>query len=230
MMAGVIEVERVSQGTLVERMRAAGVGLGSVLTATGIGTPVEDGKQVVEVGGRRYLLEKPIRAEEAFCSLSGPRAANERLKHDLVALTCSGWILLKDGRHGSVAASATTPRNVSVDGRTPCRTAPQFGRYDATSPVIIETISFLSVAAVCRTPICRPRRSTQMRSERRNTWSRLWEMIRIARSRAFSAWTVAPTRAISATPSAAVGSSSSTSLRAQWVARAMAMPWRCPPP
>src|SRR5262245_50221797 len=47
MMKGEIAVELVPQGTLVERIRAGGMGLGGVLTATGIGTPVEKGKQVV---------------------------------------------------------------------------------------------------------------------------------------------------------------------------------------
>ncbi|MBP7001107.1 CoA transferase subunit A [Amaricoccus sp.] len=66
MIAGEIEVELVPQGTLVERIRAGGVGLGGVLTPTGLGTPVEDGKQVVEVEGRRFLLETPIRADVAL--------------------------------------------------------------------------------------------------------------------------------------------------------------------
>jgi len=66
MIAGEMDVELVSQGTLVERIRAAGVGLGGVLTATGIGTPVEEGKQIVETGGRRYLLEQPIHGDFAL--------------------------------------------------------------------------------------------------------------------------------------------------------------------
>lgn len=66
MIAGEIEVELVPQGTLVERIRAGGVGLGGVLTATGLGTPVEEGKTVVEVDGRPYLLEKPIRGDFAL--------------------------------------------------------------------------------------------------------------------------------------------------------------------
>ncbi len=66
MIAGEIEVELVPQGTLVERIRAAGVGLGGVLTATGIGTPVEEGKTIVEIDGRRFLLEKPIRGDFAL--------------------------------------------------------------------------------------------------------------------------------------------------------------------
>lgn len=66
MISGEMEVELVPQGTLVERIRAGGVGLGGVLTATGIGTPIEEGKQIVEVDGRKYLLEKPIRGDFAL--------------------------------------------------------------------------------------------------------------------------------------------------------------------
>jgi acetate CoA/acetoacetate CoA-transferase alpha subunit len=66
MMAGEIEVELAPQGTLIERIRAGGVGLGGVLTATGLGTLVEKGKPIVEVDGKRYLLEKPIRADFAL--------------------------------------------------------------------------------------------------------------------------------------------------------------------
>jgi len=66
MIAGEIEVELVPQGTLVERIRAAGYGLGGVLTATGLGTPVEDGKAIVEVDGKRFLVEKPLPADFAL--------------------------------------------------------------------------------------------------------------------------------------------------------------------
>jgi acetate CoA/acetoacetate CoA-transferase alpha subunit len=66
MIAGEIEVDLVPQGTLVERIRAAGVGLGGVLTATGIGTEIEAGKRTVEIEGRRYLLEMPIRGDFAL--------------------------------------------------------------------------------------------------------------------------------------------------------------------
>jgi len=66
MIAGEMEVELVPQGTLVERIRAAGVGLGGVLTKTGLGTPVEDGKQTVDVNGETYLLETPIKGDFAL--------------------------------------------------------------------------------------------------------------------------------------------------------------------
>ncbi len=66
MMSGEIAVELVPQGTLVERIRAGGMGLGGVLTRTGLGTPVEEGKDRVTVDGVDYLLEKPIKADFAL--------------------------------------------------------------------------------------------------------------------------------------------------------------------
>jgi acetate CoA/acetoacetate CoA-transferase alpha subunit len=66
MMAGELEVELVPQGTLIERIRAGGTGLGGILTQTGIGTPVEEGKQRVEVNGKSYLLEPALRADFAL--------------------------------------------------------------------------------------------------------------------------------------------------------------------
>lgn len=66
MISGEIDVELAPQGTLIERIRAGGVGLGGVLTATGIGTLVEKGKQTVEVDGKLFLLEKPIRGDFAL--------------------------------------------------------------------------------------------------------------------------------------------------------------------
>jgi acetate CoA/acetoacetate CoA-transferase alpha subunit len=66
MISGEIEVDLVPQGTLVERIRAAGVGLGGILTPTGLGTLVEEGKQIVTVNGRDYLLEEPIHGDFAL--------------------------------------------------------------------------------------------------------------------------------------------------------------------
>ncbi|MCW5950877.1 MAG: CoA transferase subunit A [Propionibacteriaceae bacterium] len=66
MNAGDLEVELVPQGTLVERIRSGGAGLGGVLTPTGIGTPVAEGKPVVTVDGRPFLLERPLRADVAL--------------------------------------------------------------------------------------------------------------------------------------------------------------------
>src|SRR6266478_2354886 len=66
MMAGGLEVELVPQGTLIESIRAGGTGLGGILTRTGIGTPVENGKQRIEVDGKSYLLEIALRADFAL--------------------------------------------------------------------------------------------------------------------------------------------------------------------
>jgi acetate CoA/acetoacetate CoA-transferase alpha subunit len=65
-MAGELEVDLIPQGTLIERIRAGGYGLGGILTETGIGTPVESGKQRIEVNGKTYLLEIALRADFAL--------------------------------------------------------------------------------------------------------------------------------------------------------------------
>lgn len=69
---GSLEVELVPMGTLVERIRAGGAGLGGVLTPTGVGTVVEEGKQTMELDGRKYLLEKPLKAD--FALIYGTKA------------------------------------------------------------------------------------------------------------------------------------------------------------
>lgn len=63
---GKLELELVPQGTLAERIRAAGVGLGGVLTEAGLGTEVEYGKEKVTVLGKEYLLELPLHADLAL--------------------------------------------------------------------------------------------------------------------------------------------------------------------
>ncbi len=66
MNAGEMQVELIPQGTLVERIRCGGYGLGGVLTPTGVGTTVEEGKQRIEVNGKPYLLETALRADFAL--------------------------------------------------------------------------------------------------------------------------------------------------------------------
>jgi len=66
MNAGETIVELVPQGTLVEQVRAGGAGLGGVLTPTGIGTEVANGKQVIVVAHKPYLLELPLKADVAI--------------------------------------------------------------------------------------------------------------------------------------------------------------------
>ena len=63
---GQVELELVPQGTLIERIRAGGAGLGGVLTRTGLGTIVAQGKQTIEIDGQEWLLERPLRADAAL--------------------------------------------------------------------------------------------------------------------------------------------------------------------
>lgn len=66
MNAGEIEVELIPMGTLVEKIRCGGAGLGGFLTQTGIGTIVEQGKQIIEQDGKKFLLETPLTADFAI--------------------------------------------------------------------------------------------------------------------------------------------------------------------
>lgn len=66
MHTGEMEVELVPQGTLAERIRCGGNGLGGFLTPTGVGTIVQEGKEVITVDGKNYLLEKPLKADVAL--------------------------------------------------------------------------------------------------------------------------------------------------------------------
>lgn len=67
---GALEIEFCPQGTLAERIRAAGSGLGGVLTTTGLGTIIAEGKPIVQVDGVDYLLEKPLHADVAVLGVS----------------------------------------------------------------------------------------------------------------------------------------------------------------
>ena len=66
MTEGELEVTLVPQGSLAEKIRAGGMGLGAVITPTGVGTEVEEGKQKIELEGREYLIEMPIRGDVAI--------------------------------------------------------------------------------------------------------------------------------------------------------------------
>lgn len=66
MNSGELEVELVPQGTLAERIRCGGSGIGGFLTPTGVGTVVAEGKQMMEVGGKTMLLELPLKADVAL--------------------------------------------------------------------------------------------------------------------------------------------------------------------
>ena len=77
MNSGELEIEFCPQGSLAERVRAGGCGLGGILTQTGMGTIVAEGKQIVNVDGKDYWLEKPLRADIALVGASlGDKAGN----------------------------------------------------------------------------------------------------------------------------------------------------------
>lgn len=77
MNSGELEIEFCPQGSLAERVRAGGCGLGGILTQTGMGTIVAEGKQIINVDGKEYLLEKPLRADIALVGASlGDKSGN----------------------------------------------------------------------------------------------------------------------------------------------------------
>ncbi len=69
---GELEVEFYPMGTLVEKIHAKGSGLGGVLTPTGIGTILEEGKKIVEIKGKKYIFEEPLGAD--FAIIYGTKA------------------------------------------------------------------------------------------------------------------------------------------------------------
>lgn len=76
-LSGELDVELVPQGTLAERIRAGGAGIGGFYTPTGVGTVVAEGKESRMIGGREYILEAPIRGDFAFVKAwKGDRLGN----------------------------------------------------------------------------------------------------------------------------------------------------------
>ena len=94
--SGKLEVEFNPMGTFIERIRCGGMGLGGVLTKTGIGTVVEKGKQVIEVKGEKYLLETALHADVALtrCRRADPlgnlayRGSSGHASHPVIT-TCA---------------------------------------------------------------------------------------------------------------------------------------------
>ncbi len=93
MFSGEMEVELVPQGTLIERIRAGGSGLGGVLTKTGLGTVVTEGKQIIEIDNENWLLEKPLKADLAIIQANIADLAGN-LTYDLTARNFNPMIAL----------------------------------------------------------------------------------------------------------------------------------------
>ena len=81
MNSGELEVELVPQGTLAERIRAGGAGLGGILTPTGLGTMVAEGKAVITVDGEEFLLEKALKADVALIKAHTADTAGNLIFH-----------------------------------------------------------------------------------------------------------------------------------------------------
>lgn len=115
---GTIEYELVPQGTFVERIRSAGAGLGGVITPTGVGTVVEKNKQKIEIDGREYLIEKPLRAEVAFIRAetadeSGNLVMKGNAKNTNTVMATAADYVVAQANH-IVKTGEIDPDNVSV--------------------------------------------------------------------------------------------------------------------
>lgn len=105
--AGKIELELVPQGTLAERLRAAGAGIGAFFTPSGVGTPLADGKERRVIDGRDYILEHPLRGD--FALIKAHRADQ-----------AGNLIYRKTARNfGPVMAAAATLTVAQVDELVP---------------------------------------------------------------------------------------------------------------
>ncbi len=124
MNSGEMEVDLVPQGTLAERIRAKGAGLGGILTQTGLGTLVQEGKQVIESEGKKYLLEVPLAADLAIIEATyadkfgnGVNIGTTRNFNPLMALAADKVVLgtYKLQELGEVDPSSVTIYGVLVD-------------------------------------------------------------------------------------------------------------------
>lgn len=119
-----LEIEFVPQGTLAERIRCGGAGLGGVLTPTGLGTVVAEGKRVINVDGKDYLLELPIHADIALLGATvGDETGNLVFKgttqnfNPMMAMAADVVIAEIENivKVGEIASEAIHTQNIFVD-------------------------------------------------------------------------------------------------------------------
>lgn len=99
--AGTVELELVPQGTLVERIRAGGAGIGGFLSPVGVGTVFERGKQKITVGGRDFILELPLRADFTFVKAKwadsyGNLTFNKAARNHCIVMTTAADIVVAE--------------------------------------------------------------------------------------------------------------------------------------
>ncbi len=117
---GKMEITLVPQGTLAERIRVGGAGLGGVLTPTGIGTEVAEGKDIIVVDDKAYLLEKPLRAEVALiCGAIVDESGNMFYRgaaRNFCPLMATAADLVIAGAEEIVPIGAILPENIVTPG------------------------------------------------------------------------------------------------------------------
>ena len=120
LMTGEAKIELFPQGTLAEKIRAGGSGLGGVLTPVGLGTEVEKGKRKIEVNNKEYLLEEPLKAEVAF--IKAQKADEEgnliidgsSRNFNIVMATAADYVVAEVDEY--VKAGEIDPNHVNVPG------------------------------------------------------------------------------------------------------------------
>ncbi len=119
-LSGELEVELVPQGTLAERIRAGGAGIGGFYTPTGVGTKVAEGKETRVIGGREYLLELPLKAEYALvhawkADTWGNLVFREAARNFNPVIATAGKITIAEAEH-VVPAGELDPDQIHVPG------------------------------------------------------------------------------------------------------------------
>lgn len=120
LMTGEAKVQLFPQGTLAEKIRAGGAGLGGVLTPVGIGTVVEEEKRKIDIEGREYLLEMPLKANVAFIKAhkadeTGNLVINGSARNfNIVMATAADYVIAEVEDY--VKAGEIDPNHVTVPG------------------------------------------------------------------------------------------------------------------
>ena len=120
MVEGETEVVLVPQGSLVEKIRAGGNGIGGFLVKTGLGTEIQTGKQVINVDGVDYLLKKPLRADVAILFANKADENGNLWYHgttrnfNTVMATAADWVVVE--AEEIVPVGAISPNEVVVPG------------------------------------------------------------------------------------------------------------------
>ena len=132
-MKGQVKVELSPQGTFAERIRAGGAGIAGFYTPTGVGTVVAEGKEVREIDGKRYVFERPLRADLAIV-----RAAvgdiDGNLRFYRTARNFNPIMAMAAERHHRRGGQAGAPRRDRSRRRAPARHLRQTDRRGARPP------------------------------------------------------------------------------------------------